>query len=125
MLKLTYTNDHANLQFLPTSLEEWINTRIKFYMRSGNPIFIIPETTSLLVSNDSSYLNHFIEIIDDKIIELVKIDEESTEVILQGVWVTSNLESDEGIFVTEMNERAEFFLSEVFLEDQKNMSFNS
>lgn len=118
MLKFTYTNNNVHLEVLPETLSEWISARVMFCVYSSNPIFVTPETASLLISADINTFNYLDQALDQEIIEVVQVNDEDIEIILKGVWVTSNLDSDDGIFVTTMSYETEFFLSQIFLEEQ-------
>jgi hypothetical protein len=122
MLKFAYTNNNVHLEVLPETLSEWISARVMFCVYSSNPIFVTPETASLLISADTNTFNYLDQALDQEIIEVVQVNDEDIEVILKGVWVTSNVDSEDGIFVTTMSYDTEFFLSQIFLEEQ-NLSY--
>lgn len=112
MLKLTYTDDKINLDCLKQSLEDWINTRVLVSIRSTLSIYIESSTASILVPADSFAIAE-LEMSSD-IVEFYRCDRESIEVVLKGIWLTSEVESETGVFVTELEEYTECLLQSLF-----------
>ncbi|WP_341526824.1 alr0857 family protein [Nostoc sp. UHCC 0302] len=107
MLKLTYTENSFSLELLNESLEDWVNTRVLLALRSRTNIYIEPSTAAFLLSAD---LSHLANLAQGNIVKLSLCDTDSVEVILQGTWLTSDTESETGIFVTALNESTELLL---------------
>jgi hypothetical protein len=114
MLKLTYSDNKLSLAGLKQSLEDWINTRVLLSVRSATSIYIESSTASVLVPADSSYLTDLEKVNSDNIVELCRCDRESVEVVLKGIWLTSEVENETGVFVTEFDESTEFLLHQMF-----------
>ncbi|MEM6752008.1 MAG: alr0857 family protein [Cyanobacteria bacterium P01_C01_bin.38] len=112
MLKLTYSNNKISLDCLKQSLEDWINTRVLISIRSTLSIYIESSTASILVPASSSCELELMS--SENIIELCRCDAESVEVVLKGIWLTSQAESETGVFVTELEEYTECLLQNLF-----------
>lgn len=113
MLKLTYTDDKISLDYLKQSLEDWINTRVLVSIRSTLSIYIETSTASILVPADSFSIAE-LEKVSGDIVEFCRCDRESVEVVLKGIWLTSEVESETGVFVTELEEYTECLLHNLF-----------
>ena len=113
MLKLTYTDNKINLDCLRQSLEDWINTRVLISIRSTLSIYIESSRASILVPASSSITE--LELApSENIVELCRCDRESVEVVLKGIWLTSEVESETGVFVTELEQYTEELLQNLF-----------
>ncbi|MEA5593985.1 alr0857 family protein [Rivularia sp. UHCC 0363] len=108
MLKLTYTENQLSLDYSKQSLEDWINTRVLVSIRSATSIHIEFSTASFLVP--ASCLTDLEKVSSENIVELCRCDAESVEVVLKGIWVTSEVESETGVFVTEIEDKTKFLL---------------
>ncbi|MGB7375413.1 MAG: alr0857 family protein [Rivularia sp. (in: cyanobacteria)] len=113
MLKLTYTDDKISLDCSKQSLEDWVNTRVLISIRSTVSINIESSTASILVPA-SSFVGELNKINSENIVEFCRCDAESVEVVLKGIWVTSEVESETGVFVTELEESNEYLLQSLF-----------
>jgi hypothetical protein len=121
MLKLTYTENGFNLEHLTQSLEEWVTARVILALRSGTGFYVEPSTAAFLLPVDLPYLSDLAKLIQKEngdSIELSFCDGEYVEVILQGTWLASAPDSEEGIFVTLMSDRTEFFLYKLWQDAQ-------
>jgi hypothetical protein len=121
MLKLTYTENGFHLEHLAQSLEEWVTARVILALRSGTGFCVEPSTAAFLLPADLPYLSDLEKLVQGENgdnIELSFCDDHYVEVVLQGTWLTSEPNSEEGIFVTVMSERAEFFLYKLWQEAQ-------
>lgn len=114
MLKLTYTDNKFSLDYLKQSLEDWINTRVLLNLRSATNIYLESSTASLLIPAESSYLNELEKFRGENILEFCRCDAESVEVVLKGIWLTSEIESETGVFVTELDKYTEYLLQKMF-----------
>ena len=117
MLKFNHTDNGFHLELLPQSLEDWVNTRVILSLRTASPIMLEPSSASFLVPADLPYLTDLAKAMDEDAIKLLEADAEFVEATIEGTWVTSNPDSEEGIFVTAMNYKAEFLLYQVWLQN--------
>ncbi|NEO69858.1 alr0857 family protein [Moorena sp. SIO3H5] len=127
MLKLIYTENSFYLERLAQSLEEWVTTRTLVSLRAGASFYIEPTTASFLLPANLPHLRELEVFVGqdttDAIAEsgaspiaLSICDGEYVEVSLEGTWLTSDPEDQEGIFVTAMNYAVEFFLYQLWKE---------
>ena len=114
MLKLTYTDDKINLDCLKQPLEDWINTRVLVSVRSSTSICIKPSTASILVPVDSHLTAQLEKLNSENMVEFCRCDADSVEIVLKGTWLTSFIASETGIFVTEIEDKAEYLLQNIF-----------
>jgi hypothetical protein len=117
MLKLTYTENDFSLEYLNKSLEDWIETRVILALRSTTNIHIESSTAAFLLSADLFNLANFEKVVKENatenIVEICRCDAEYVEVILKGTWLTSNLKSHTGIFVTTLSLSVELLLQQL------------
>lgn len=119
MLKLTYTENGFCLEHLAQPMENWVATRVTLALRSATPLFVEPSTASFLLPADLPHLQELEALAmreNPHSLSLAVCDAEYIEVCLNGTWLVSDPGSEEGIFVTTMSDRAEFFLFKLWQE---------
>jgi hypothetical protein len=124
MLKITYTENGFYLEHLNESLETWLANRVLICLRATASIYVEPSTASLLLPINLPYFRD-LETLEDRssnVLELSICDDYSAEVSLQGTWVTTDEDSEEGIFVSSLDERTEFFLYQLWKEGNLDTS---
>lgn len=124
MLKITYTEKGFYLEHLSESLETWLANRVLVCLRATASIYVEPSTASLLLPIDLPYFRD-LEALEERssnLLELNICDDYSAEVSLQGTWITTNENSEEGIFVSSLDERTEFFLYQLWKEGNLDTS---
>ncbi|MBV6625234.1 MAG: hypothetical protein KI793_20295 [Rivularia sp. (in: Bacteria)] len=114
MLKIIYADDNLNVDYLDVCLEDWINTRVTISVRSATGIHIEFSTAAFLLPADSSTIAQLENIQDENLVEFCRCDAESLEVVLKGIWLTSDLESETGVFATELKYETEYLLHNMF-----------
>lgn len=128
MLKLTYTEDSFYMEYLTLSLEEWVAQRVIFSLRVGYSLCVQPSTASFLLPVDLpgvEALKAESRRADGGIIDLAVCDAEYLEVTLCGSWLSDASEGADGVFVTTMSDRTEFFLHKLWQEAQSCASVMS
>ena len=120
MLKLIYTENDFCLELLHQSLEAWVNTRALLALRSATSLWVDPCSASFLLPLDLPYLYDLEREAQREadLIEICQCDDEYVEVILEGTWLSSEPDHEEGVFVMRMGDRAESFLYQLWLEAQ-------
>lgn len=121
MLKLTYTEDSFRLERLAQPLEEWLTNRVIFALRAATTLCIDPSTASFLLPADLPYLGDLANTIEEENLEGVGLsicDADYVEVSLHGTWLAADPDSEEGILVTMLSDRAEFFIYQLWQEAQ-------
>lgn len=124
MLKITYTENGFYLERLTASLETWLANRVLVCLRASAAVTVEPSTASLLLPLDLPYFRN-LEAIKNRsngVIQLDLCDDYSIEVSLQGTWVATNEDSEEGIFVCSLEDQTEFFLYQLWKEGNINPS---
>ena len=124
MLKLTYTDNDFSIERLSESLEDWLNVRVLICLRSATSIYVEPSTASFLIPTNLPYWEDLkaLAIENERTIELNICDTEYLEIILQGTWVTSEENSEEGVFVCVLSKQAEILVNQLWQESQISAS---
>ena len=130
MLKLTYTEKSFYLECLTQSLAQWVQGRVILALRVGQRLCVEPSTASFLLPVDlpgvealrAEVLKAEIKGDDKEIIALSVCDAEYIEVTLRGSWISNGSEDAEGVFITAISERTEFFVHKLWQEAQKSAS---
>lgn len=125
MLKLIYTDNGFDLKYLPQSLEEWVSTRVLLAIRSGASLSVKPSTSAFLLPIELPYVEDLVKATQTQVGEILEVsvvDRELVEVILQGTWLTSESDSEEGLFVCQLSDHTERFLYQLWQEAQLSTS---
>ncbi|NJO40624.1 MAG: hypothetical protein HC769_19915 [Cyanobacteria bacterium CRU_2_1] len=112
MLKLNYTEVGLYMERIMTSPELLIAQRVVLAMRLGQTLHIEPGRASFLLPADIPKLEGLEMALQrecSSVVTLIPVDEEFVEVGLSGIWVAEDREAHEGMFLTLMSDRAEFF----------------
>jgi hypothetical protein len=118
MLKLTYTENSFSLEYLEASLETWVNQRVTLALHSATNIYIESSQAAFLLNSESSHLADLEQLNQANILEICLCDASTVEVILKGTWITSDQESEAGVFVTSMSKGAELLLERLAQTEQ-------
>lgn len=124
MLKITYLEDGINLEHLEESIEVWKADRILVNLRAGVCIYVESSIANIVLSINSEIhsLNNLIGLAEHQPIELVPCDEDYLEVGLLGTWIAQGKDSEEGVFVCELNPEIEYCLHRLWQESQVGAS---
>ena len=119
MLKLTYTENSFYLERLAQPLEDWVTQRVILALRVGQSFCVEPSTAAFLLPADLplTALETLVQREGGDAITLSVGDAEYVEVSLEGSWLSAPEEA-EGVFVTAMSDRLEFFLFKLWQEYQ-------
>jgi len=121
MLKLTYLDDGFDLTRLTQSLEEWVALRVILALRVGKRICVEPSMASFLLPADLPGLDALeaeARRHGEDMMTLCACDAKYIEVSLQGIWLASDTETEEGIFVTTLYYVVEFLLFKLWQDAQ-------
>jgi len=125
MLKFTYTETGFHLERLAQSIDELVAWRAIVAMRVGVGVVIEPIAASFLLPADLAGL-HDLEAEarrdPSEAISLCVAEEEYLEVTLRGTWISTDSQSAEGLFVTVLRDRAEFYILKCWQEAQSEVS---
>lgn len=125
MLKFTYTETSFHLERLAQSLEELVAGRVILAMRVGQSLCVEPITASFLLPSNLAGLHYFETEVKQEDLEVISVcaaDAEFVEISLYGTWIAADSETAEGVFVTSLCDRSEFFLVKLWQEAQNNIS---
>lgn len=120
MLKLTYTETGFNLERLAQPLEDWVKNRAILALRAGVGFSLEPSTAAFLLPADLPQLPELKKLArrEGDAIALAVCDADSVEISLQGTWIATDPQSEEGIFGVALSDRTEFFLCKLWQEAQ-------
>ena len=113
MLKLTYTETDLHIELLDANLEDWIEQRLLFSDSTGETIFLSAETASFLLPAaicEATAINFYLHQQSAKTVTANYCDLDSIEIGLTGYWLPPDPDSDQGIFVTQLLDRVELYL---------------
>jgi len=111
MLKFTYTEDRVKLELLEDNFNTWMCARLILAVSASISITFEPTTASFTIPKNSELVEPLQSMA--KLENNLEVDGNllhSVEIILKGIWVVSNLEEQEGIFVTSLSPRTENLL---------------
>ncbi len=127
MLKLSYTDTDLHIEKLSTSVEKWIGQRVLLAVRVGSTVSVEPMNAAFGLSTDVSAwtdLEHLIFHEASDMISLSVCDVDMVEIGLEGYWLSSVLQSDEGIFVTHLPTAIESLIVEIWQSSQPQPVFH-
>lgn len=117
MLKLIYTETSLHLEVLDADLANWLDLRSLFANSVGEQMFISAETATFLLPDSVSNpvtINFQLCHEESTLVTVYRCDVDRVEVELSGYWLSSQPESIEGIFVTQLPATVEFYLWELW-----------
>ncbi len=117
MLKLIYTETDLHIEKLTASVEEWIGQRVLLALRVGDKVVVEPMNASFSLSTNLAGWNDLEYLICREASDSVALsicDADSIEIGLEGYWLASNCNSEEGVFVTHLPPKVEASLLEVW-----------
>ena len=118
MLKITYLEEGIYLEYLEESVEAWKASRVLVSLRAAASIHVESSLASLVLPWDLPCLNKLAELEARELIEVTPCDEGYIEVALLGIWVAQSPESEEGVFVCELDLSSEYFLYQLWQKAQ-------
>ncbi|MBW4670959.1 MAG: hypothetical protein KME60_26935 [Cyanomargarita calcarea GSE-NOS-MK-12-04C] len=124
MLKLIYTENSFTLERLEESLEAWVNTRVILSLHSATSFHIKSSTAAFLIRDEeikffktakspSSPRNELENVSQENLIDICRCDAEYLEVTFKGVWMTSDIICETGVFVTNLSPSAELLFQKL------------
>jgi hypothetical protein len=125
MLKLNYTEVGLYMERTMISLEMLIAQRVVLAMRLGQSLHIEPGRASFLLPADVPELAGLAVALQQECnptATVISIDDEFVEVSLSGSWVASDRGASEGMFLSVMSNRAEFFIYKLWQMSETHIS---
>jgi hypothetical protein len=117
MLKLIYTETAPYLELLTAHLEDWVERRLLFAIGTGEQLFVSAEQASFLLPDivcDVTTANFYLRHAGTNTVTVQRCDLDRVEIGLTGYWLATHTDSAEGIFVTQLSERVESYLWELW-----------
>jgi hypothetical protein len=117
MLKLIYTETSLQLERLTADLDGWIEQRSGFHTSIGQIIFASVEKVSFLLPSlicEPTAIRLYLHREGVQSVTANYCDLDRVEIGLTGYWLSRDLESVEGIFVTQLPDRVESYLSQLW-----------
>lgn len=125
MLKLTYTEFGLHLERLTSSLEAFVCQRVVLALRMGQTLHVEPSRAAFLLSVQVpgfEQLQTSVQFQVNSMLTIAPVDEEFVEVSVQGCWIANSTDAHEGMFVTVLGERTEFFVQKLWQATQNQVS---
>ena len=113
MLKLIYTETTLHFELLTADLEDWVEQRLVFATSTGETMFVNSEKASFLLPEplcDATAANFYLHHQGVKTVTVNPCDLDRVEIGLTGYWLSTDPNSAQGIFVTKLLDRVEFYL---------------
>ena len=113
MLKLIYTETDLQMELLTANLADWVEQRLLFSDSTSEIIFLSSETASFLLPTticEATAINFYLYHQGAKTVTVDLCDLDSIEIGLTGYWLSPDPDSDLGIFVTQLPDRVELYL---------------
>ena len=113
MIKLIYTETALHFELSTAELEDWIEQRITFGTTTGEPIAVSSGRATFLLPEpmgEATAANFDLHLQGVKTVTVDRCDVDLVEIGLAGYWLATNIDSAEGIFVTQLPDRVESYL---------------
>jgi hypothetical protein len=113
MLKLIYTETDLHIELVTADLEDWIEQRLSFSNSTGEIIFLSSEQANFLLPTticEATAVNFYLHHQGAKTVTANCCDFGQVEIGLTGYWLCTDPDSAQGIFVTQLSDRVEFYL---------------
>jgi hypothetical protein len=123
MLKLTYTETGLHMELAEVSLECAIAQRSLLALSLGCSVHIAPTQASFLLPTIGVGLVELALVLSDEASSVVKVDDESIEVTLTGVWIAESPVAEEGIFFAPLSDsKAEVWIYKLWQDSLSPIS---
>ncbi|MCY7366978.1 MAG: hypothetical protein LH474_02375 [Chamaesiphon sp.] len=113
MLKLIYTEPALHFELLTAELEDWVESRLVFANSTGETMFVNSEKASFLLPEeicDATAVKFYLHHQGAKTVTVNRCDLDRVEIGLTGYWLSTDLHDTEGVFVTQLPDRVELYL---------------
>jgi hypothetical protein len=117
MLKLIYTETSLHLELFATNLADWIDRRFHFAKSIGEPISVGEQKAAFSLPDlicDPTTINFHLHRERVTSVTVSRCDLDRVEIELNGYWLSTHLDSVEGIFVTQLPTTVESYLWELW-----------
>ncbi len=118
MLKLIYTETALHLELVTADLEDWLEQRLSFASSTGEPLFANAEKATFLLPEqicEATAVNFYLENQGVNSVTAHRCDLDRVEIGLTGYWLSTHIDSAEGIFVSQLPDRVESYLWQLWV----------
>jgi hypothetical protein len=126
MLKLQYTETGLFMELVTGSLDIVVAQRVLLAIRAGQCLHVQPSSAAFLLPADAKGVEQlaFVLRLEQQLaVTIVPVDEEFVEICVTGTWIAENANAEEGIFLTTLGERTEFWIHELWQLTQSAISY--
>jgi hypothetical protein len=113
MLKLIYTETALHFELLTADLEDWVERRLVFATSTGDTMFVNSEKASFILPEticEATAVNFYLHHQGVKTVTVNRCDLDRVEIGLKGYWLSTDPNDAEGVFVTQLPDRVELYL---------------
>ena len=115
MLKVTYLESESYLEYLHSTLEDWIALRVVLALRTGQRLTVERMAASVLLPVSLIERSALVNLARrNEQIDITQVDDDYVEVSLSGTWLSSNDQDNdqdaEGVFVATLSPSVEHLL---------------
>lgn len=120
MLKLIYTDAALHLELLTADVEDWVEQRLLFANSTQEQIFVSSEKATFLVPEficEAGAVNRYLHHQGVQTVTASRCDLDQVEIGLTGYWLSNDVDNAdyaEGIFVTQLPDRIESYLWQIW-----------
>jgi hypothetical protein len=117
MLKLIYTENLLHLEALESDLLEWIERQQRFAASVGEQLVVSQSAAAFLLPtalSEAAAINDRLRYEGVTTVTATRCDIDRVEIGLQGYWLATDLDTVEGAFVTQLPERVETYLYQLW-----------
>jgi hypothetical protein len=127
MLKLIYTETALHLELLTADLENWVEQRLVFASSTGETMFVSSEKATFLLPEtigEATVINCYLHHQGVKNVTANRCDLDRVEIGLPGYWLSTDPDSAEGLLVTQLPDRVEFYLWELWCRANSQLAIS-
>lgn len=125
MLKLNYTETGFHLEYLEKSIAELVQERALLALRVEQPFYIEPSTAGFLLALSASEMTELEAVLQEQPSQLIAIytaDDSLVEVNVEGTWMATSADAEEGTFVANLPDKVEEFIFNLWQVSQAEFS---
>ena len=118
MLKLIYTETALHLELVTADLDDWIEQRLTFATSISETLFANAEKANFLLPEsicEAEAVNFYLHNQGVESVTAHRCDLDRIEIGLTGYWLSTHTDSAEGIFVSQLPDRVESYLWQLWV----------
>jgi len=127
MLKVTYLESESYLEYLHSTVEDWIALRVVLALRTGQRLTVERMAASVLLPVSLIERSALVNLARrNEQIDITQVDDDYVEVCLSGTWLSSHDQDHdqdtEGVFVATLSPSVEHLLVQLWQMAQNSAS---